>query len=62
MTPQEREQVKADQKLERLALRLRSRLELDELLDQDPIMARDPELKAGVVNRILALVPRLRAN
>jgi hypothetical protein len=62
MTAQEREQVKADDKLTKLASRLRSRLELDEMLDADPILANDPELKAGVVNKILALIPRLRAN
>lgn len=62
MTAQEREQVKADDKLTKLASRLRSRLELDEMLDADPILANDPELKSGVVTRILALVPRLRAN
>lgn len=57
-----RARVTADGKLQKLCERLRSRVELDAVLDADARIAADPELRAGVVSRILELVPRLRAN
>jgi hypothetical protein len=63
MTVEERRAlVKADGKLQALCAKIRSRLELETVLDADDQLRHDPELRAGVVSRILALVPRLRAN